>query len=435
MSTVRRSAENMTRREWSVVLLLVASVIINYIDRSNLGIAAPVLEQQLSLSPLQMGSLLAAFSWTYAMLQLIGLSGWFSDRFPVGLVMLWGYVVWSAATIATGLVSGFAMLFAARLLLGAGESVAYPCYSRIFAELPQQHRGRANALIDAGTKLSPAAGSFLGGSLLIHFGWRILFLVLGVGGLAWILPWIKTMPRPRADASHVGEPITSTAELLGVRSAWGTFLGHFCGNYFFYFLLAWLPHYLVREAMMPLGAMTRLISVLFLLIALVTLSTGWISDRVIARGASVTGVRKTVVVGGLCVASSLVFIGAPAGNPRVSVAILFFACIGYGAYASNHWAISQTLAGPAMAGRWTGVQNGVGNLSGIAAPWVAGAVVQLNGSSRLAFFITGIVALIGALLWLFLVPHVEQVTWKLTPVADFPDLRGNSVVRGDESRL
>jgi MFS family permease len=367
-----------------------------------------------------MGSLLAAFSWTYALMQLIGISGWLSHRFPVGLVLLWGYIVWSAATIATGLVSGFAMLFAARLLLGAGESIAYPCYSCIFAELPQQHRGRANALIDAGTKLGPAAGAFVGGALLVHFGWRVLFLVLGVGGFAWVLPWIKIMPRPRQGASQTGEPIPSTAELFRVPSAWGSFLGLFCGNYFYYFLLAWLPHYLVREAKMPLSAMSRLTSVLFLWIALVTVSTGWISDRLIARGSSVTRVRKTVVVGGLCVASSLIFIGASAGNPRVSIAILFFACIGYGAYASNHWAISQTLAGPAMAGRWTGLQNGVGNLSGIAAPWVAGAVVQLNGSSRLAFFITGIVALTGALLWLFLVPRVEQVTWKLTRVADFP---------------
>ena len=434
MSTVRRSAENMTRREWSVVLLLAASVIINYIDRSNLGIAAPVLEQQLSLSPLQMGSLLAAFSWTYALLQLIGISGWLTDRFPVGLVILWGYVVWSAATIATGLVSGFAMLFAARLLLGAGESVAYPCYSRIFAELPQQHRGRANALIDAGTKLGPAAGAFVGGALLVHFGWRVLFLVLGIGGLAWILPWIKLMPRRQPGAPQVSEPTRSTMELLGMRSAWGSFLGLFCGNYFFYFLLTWLPRYLVREAKMPLGATTRLTSVLFLWIALATLSTGWISDHLIARGASVTRVRKTVLVGGLSVASSLVFTAVSAGNPLVTITILFFACIGYGAYASNHWAVSQTLAGPAMAGRWTSVQNGVGNLSGIAAPWVAGAVFQLNGSSRLAFFITGIVALIGALLWLFLVPRVEQVTWKLTPVADFPDLPVNSVVRGDESQ-
>jgi MFS transporter, ACS family, D-galactonate transporter len=415
----------MTRREWLVVLLLVASVIINYIDRSNLGIAAPVLEQQLSLTPLQIGSLLAAFSWTYAILQLIGLAGWLSDRFPVGLVLLSGYIVWSAATIATGLVSGFTMLFAARLLLGAGESIAYPCYSRILAELPQQYRGRANALIDAGTKLGPAAGAFIGGVLLVHFGWRVLFLVLGVGGLAWILPWIKFMPRQQPGASQVGSP-QSTLELLGMRSAWGSFLGLFCGNYFYYFLLTWLPRYLVREAKMPLSTTTRLTSVLFLLIALTTLSTGWISDRLIVRGASVTRVRKTVLVGGLSVASSIGFMVVSAGSPLVTIAILFFASVGYGAYASNHWAVSQTLAGPAMAGRWTSVQNGVGNLAGIAAPWVAGAVAQRNGNSRFAFLISGTVALIGAGLWAFLVPRVEQVTWKLPPVAGLPDAPRNA---------
>lgn len=143
----------------------------------------------------------------------------------------------------------------------------------------------------------------------------------------------------------------------------------------------------------------------------------------IARGASVTRVRKTVLVGGLSVASSMIFIAVSAGSPSVTIAILFFACIGYGSYASNHWAVSQTLAGPAMAGRWTSIQNGVGNLAGIAAPWVAGAVAQRNGSSRLAFFITGTVALIGAVLWAFLVPRVEQVTWKTTPA---PLLKVNS---------
>ena len=147
MSSGSRIVERMSRREMAVVILLAISGLINYIDRSNLSIAAPVLEKQLSLSPLQIGSLLAAFSWTYALLQLVGVSGWLTDRFPVSLVMLWGFVVWSVATIATGLVSGFALLFMARLLLGAGESIAYPCYSRIFADLPQEHRGRANALI------------------------------------------------------------------------------------------------------------------------------------------------------------------------------------------------------------------------------------------------------------------------------------------------
>jgi len=95
----------------------------------------------------------------------------------------------------------------------------------------------------------------------------------------------------------------------------------------------------------------------------------------------------------------------------ISLLILAVACVGYGAFASNHWAIAQTLAGPAMAGRWSSLQNGIANLSGIVAPWVAGAIVQINGSARLAFVIAGAVALVGALLWGFLVRRVEPVQW------------------------
>ncbi len=328
--------------------------------------------------------------------------------------MLWGFVVWSVATIATGLVSGFALLFVARLLLGAGESIAYPCYSRIFADLPQEHRGRANALIDAGTKLGPTTGTLIGGFLLVHFNWRMLFIVLGVGGLAWLIPWIVFMPRThREKDTSIYEALPSTSELLHVSAAWGAFLGHFCGNYFFYFLLAWLPYYLVREARLSLGTMVHLTSSVFFVVASSTVLTGWVSDRLIARGASPTRIRKTVVVGGLSVASSLIALAFTSSNLRLSVIILFVACMGYGAYSSNHWAISQTLAGPAMAGRWTSVQNGIGNLSGIAAPWIAGAILQVNGSSRVAFVVAGLVAMAGAFIWAFMVPRVEQVQWKI----------------------
>ena len=407
-----------SRREWTIVLLLVVSVIVNYADRSNLSIAAPTLQRQFSLSSLQLGSLLSAFFWTYALLQLSGLSGWICDRLPVGWVMLGGYVLWSLATVGTGLVTSFATLTLARLALGIGESVAYPCYSRVFVELPQQHRGRANALIDAGTKLGPAAGAFIGGLLLVHLGWRMLFLILGCGGLLWIVPWYFAMPSSRL-RHGTSEPATlpSILDLLRVPSAWGTFLGHFCGNYFFYFLLAWLPNYLVREQNMATGAMSRLTSLIFLLIASSTLLTGFLSDRLIARGYSTTRVRRSVVVGGLAIASTIGGLVILHGDLRLSVGILAIACIGYGAFASNHWAITQTLAGPRMAGRWTSIQNGVANLSGIAAPWVAGLIMERNGSSRMAFFITGAVALAGALFLAILVKRVEPVQWKYNDAA------------------
>jgi MFS family permease len=240
----------------------------------------------------------------------------------------------------------------------------------------------------------------------------MLFVFLGAGGLLWVLPWWKAMPRmPAVRQKQSTAPAASFGKIFRNRSAWGTFLGHFCGNYFFYFLLAWLPEFAVREEHLSLRAMSRLTAVVFLLIALSTLLAGWISDRLIAQGFSTSGVRRTVVVGGLLVASSLMAFALIHHNARAGLALLLLASIGYGAFASNHWAITQTLAGPEAAGRWSSFQNGFANLSGIVAPWVAGWITQVNGSARLAFVVAGAVALAGAFFWWLLVPRVEPVQW------------------------
>jgi MFS transporter, ACS family, D-galactonate transporter len=400
----------MSKTQWSLLILLVLSVFINYIDRGNLSIAAPLLEKDLSLAPIQIGSLLAAFFWTYAVFQLFGFAGWLADRFPVGLVLASGFLVWSAATIATGLVSGFVPIYCARLFVGAGESLAYPCYSRIFArDLPQHYRGRANALLDAGSKLGPAVGAFLGGILLVRLGWRLFFIVLGIGSLLWLVPWLKWLPKSGVTNCPVGEspPIL---EILRFRSAWGTFCGHFCGNYFWFFLLTWLPSYLVRERNFSISAMAKITSLALLSVATATLLAGWFSDRWIARGASPTLVRKTVVVTGLAL-SSVILPVAFIEDVKISLIFLIIACMAFGIYTSNHWAITQTLSGPVMAGRWTSLQNGIGNVSGILAPWLAGFIVQASGSSKLAFVISAVIAVIGALMWGVVVGPVKQVPW------------------------
>src|SRR5580658_6010343 len=262
MPEIGLSRVRMTRGEWTVVALLVFSVVINYVDRSNLSLAVPILEKQFSISAYQAGELLGAFSWTYALVQLFGLSGWLADRFHAGWVLFLGYLLWSLATAATGLTTSFAALFALRLMLGLGESVAYPCYSRIFATMPQAHRGRANAMIDAGTKLGPAAGAFVGGIVLVDFGWQMLFVFFGLGALIWLPLWYGAMPAggrsggaadaveqnaevDTAERNVAAEP--SIMKMLRLPCAWGSFIGHFCGNYFYYFLLAWLPTFLVQE--------------------------------------------------------------------------------------------------------------------------------------------------------------------------------------------
>ncbi len=401
----------MSRAEWTLLILLIVSIFINYIDRTNLSVAAPLFERELALTPLQVGSLLSAFFWTYSVMQLSGLSGWLADAFPVGLVFAAAFLVWSIATIATGFLSGFAAIYVARLLLGAGESLAYPCYSKIFAsDLPQHHRGRANALLDAGSKLGPVLGTFLGGILLVRVGWRFFFIVLGIGSLLWLIPWLKWMPRSYSRRSSRPEDLPSILEMLRFRSAWGTFLGHFCGNYFWFFLLTWLPSYLVKERNFSIQRMANITSTSFLAVAGATVLAGWISDRCIARGASPTTVRKTIVVSGLTF-SSIILPVAFVNSVTMCIAFLFAACVGFGTYASNHWAITQTLAGPLMAGRWTSLQNGIGGIAGVAAPLVAGFAVRISGSSKPAFIVSAAIVIVGALAWGFIVGPVEQVRW------------------------
>ena len=297
----------MTRRERILLILLAISIFINYVDRGNLSIAAPLLTHELSMSRTELGILLSAFFWTYALVQLFGIAGWLADRFPVGWVLAIGYFLWSAATAATGWVHGFTAFFVMRLILGAGESVAYPCYSKILAgDFPQHHRGLANAIIDAASKMGPALGTLLGGVLMARLGWRWFFIGLGIGSLVWLIPWIIYMPRDRAAQAVSKHKGPDLAELLSRRSALGSFVAHFCGNYYWFFLLTWLPSYLVQERKYSMDRMAVVGSVAYVAIAIATIIAGWWSDRKIAQGTSPTLARKACVCGGLLGATVIV---------------------------------------------------------------------------------------------------------------------------------
>jgi MFS family permease len=398
-----------------VVILLVLSVSINYVDRGNLSIAAPLLKDELGISASQLGILLSSFFWTYAACQI--LAGWLVDRFEVNWVLAVGFFLWSIATASTGLVHGFAMLLTLRLLLGIGESVAYPCYSKILAAHFHEHqRGLPNALIDAGTKVGPAVGTLVGGIFMARFGWRPFFIVLGLGSLFWLPGWVKWMPRGPGIAEGHPSGIPSIPDILRRRSAWATFLGLFCSNYFWYFLLTWLPFYLVRERHFSMNLMATVGSTAYFVTASATTMAGWLSDRFIAAGATPTRVRKTCTGAGL--GGATIILGAAwVSNPVASMVFLMLGCMSYGVFASSHWAITQTIAGPRAAGRWSGLQNFVGNLAGVAAPAITGFVVDKTGQFFWAFAVSAAVALAGSMVYLFLLGPVEPMAWPARTVA------------------
>ena len=398
----------------AVVLgLLSVSVFINYIDRGNLSIAAPFLKDELGISASQLGILLSAFFWTYACLQPV--AGWLVDRFNVNWIFAGGFFLWSVATATTGLVHTFAALFVLRLLLGVGESVAYPSYCKIFTlHFPEEHRGLANAVISAGLVLGPGFGMLFGGMLMGKFGWRPFFTVLGLASLLWLVPWLKWMPKkPIAVRQHARglNAGPTLSEFMGLRSAWGSCIGLFCYDYAVYFLITWLPYFLVRERNFSMNNMAKIGGAAYLLGACSATLSGWISDRWIMSGATPTRVRKTFTAGGLALAG--IFVGLAAfGGQANCVAALILGVVCFGISSSNVWAITQTLAGPDAAGRWTGFQNFVGNLSGVAAPTLTGFVLDRTGHFYWAFVILTIVTSIGTVSWIFLVGPVEQVVWR-----------------------
>ena len=403
------------RGQWILLSLLVVSVTINYIDRGNLSIAASRIAGELQLDPEKIGLLLSSFFWTYAAMQIV--SGWLIDRYSVFWIFAGGFFIWSAATVLTGLAGGFVTIFALRLLLGIGESVSYPAYSKIIAQgFTEQHRGLANGLIDLGSKAGPALGLMIGGVVLSHYGWRTLFIAVGLISMLWLIPWAwvaRRATRKSDDSVSLSglEEGPVLIEIAGQRSAWGTFLCLFCGNYVWYFLLTWLPWYLVRERHYSEAAMGRFGSLAFWAVGLASLISGWISDRMVERGGSPTFVRKMFAAGGLT--GAIVILGVPLlQSQEASLYVLIFACISFGCYSSHPWLISQTLAGPAAAGRWSGMQNAIGNLAGVIAPWLTGRIVRDTGHFVYAFAVVSVILGVGAASYIFVIGRIEPVIWR-----------------------
>jgi ACS family D-galactonate transporter-like MFS transporter len=410
-----------------VLFLLGLSVFINYIDRANLSVAAPLLQDELGLTASQLGVLLSAFFWTYACMQL--LAGWLVDRFEVKWVLAIGFLVWSAATAFTGALHAFIALLVIRVVVGIGESVAYPAYAKIFANhFVESQRGFANSIVGAGQSLGPALGILFGGTLVARFGWRAFFIVLGLVSLLWLLPWFRWMPRTAATGVLDMKQGPGLAEILRHRSSWGTWIGHFCSNYFLYFLLTWLPFYLQRERHFSAESMSEVGGATFLLAALSSPICGRLSDRWISAGATATRVRKTFMgVGMAC--NGLFLVGCAAAPSRLLVALLLLTGASFGLVSSNLNAVTQTLAGPHAVGRWMGAQNFVANLAGAVAPALTGFLVGRTGHFYWPFLITSVIAWVGAVQWVVVVGPVEPVVWKTqqmaAPYTIFPDEQGN----------
>lgn len=420
----------------TILVLLVFAVGINYIDRGSLPVAEPEVAKEFQIDAVQMGWLLSAFFWSYSICHV--LAGWLVDRFDVKWIYAVGFLIWSLATLAMGLVDGaavvsslspllgswtdslppasahFAVFFILRLILGVGESVAYPATSRIIvANFDENRRGLANALVDAASKIGPFLSMLLGGLMIARWGWRSLFITMGLLSLIWLIPWWVLVPAQ--ESSEVSAESSAAqvgfCRILGQCSFWGTALGFFCLGYTWYFIINWLPSYLQNERGFTKEQMAIFGSLPLLAMAGTSMTGGWLSDRWISRGASPTLVRKGFLIGGFGLCAAFLYASMQTANPRWCIGLLIVACASLGFFTSNAWAVTQSIAGAAAAGRWSGAKNAIGNMGGVASSLATGWIYKETKSFGTAFTVASLMLVVGVFAYAVLVGPVRPVNW------------------------
>jgi ACS family D-galactonate transporter-like MFS transporter len=410
--------------------LLAMSGFLSYVDRSNLSIAASMLKDELGISAAQLGILSSAFFWTYG-LAMYG-AGWLADRLQVGWVMGGGFLLWSGATLTTGFLHGFTAILVARLVLGVGESVAYPCYSNILAKyFPEERRGFANSMIAMGVALGNIFGAVAGGTLMALYGWRFFFIAIGVISLLWLVPWFRWMPRgPGVTQAHVLGLGPDTRAILKRRAFWGNCAGAFCFAYFLYAAVVWLPFYLMRERHYSMVAMARIGGAIYAAQALCSLLAARYTDRR-ASASGCGNVHRTFMVVGTSVGGTMLFLSTLLPTPlNVCALLVVGACLGL--CMANTWSIAQILAGPQAAGRWTGLVNTISTAAGALVSAVTGYLLDRTGRFFWPFALTAAIGWTGALCWRFAVGRVQPVAWNQTAVVRFPTIVRTGVTTIDD---
>lgn len=391
-----------------LVLLLGLAILLNYVDRGAIAIAAPQLKPELGLNATGFGVAVSAFFWVYVPLQFF--VGWACDRWCVYRLLAAGIALWAASTMAMGLVGGLASLVILRMMLGLGESITFPGASKVIARhVAPDNRGMANSVVAAGIALGPVVGTFAGGLLVASYGWRTMFLIFGAITLLWVVPWLMSARRlPNFSVPRAESPVP-IARVAATREVWAMGIGHFGATYPLYFVIIWLPLYLVQSRGFSIVQMTYLATLGFAAQAASALLQGWLSDRWTRSGRSEPRFRRaSMVIGNVVMAIAiLALIGARTPAAIGGLLMLFGAATATGGL--NLYAIAQIFAGPRAAGSFIGIQNGVGNIPGIVGPIITGLIIDWTGLYDNAFLVTAAVCVASALWWLLAVPAIRPI--------------------------
>lgn len=368
-------------RRWIVLSLVFFGIVICYIDRGNLSIAAPSIMQDFQIQPATMGVLLSAFFWTYALFQIP--AGALVDRFGIRRSYAAGFFVWSIASASIALCRGAGDTIGLRMLLGLAESVA-PLASIAFIRnnFAGKDQGLPTAIYIAGQNIGPALGALVGAILLDRYGWRMMFAITGLGALIWVPCWLGAAPSDRTRAVRQTEETAADLAaprqwtwrmLLTNRTFWAMTASILLSSYYWYFVLTWIPSYLILSRGFSTLGMGRVVSIALFTMAVVNVLAGSAVDKLAARIGVFRARLWFGVVGYAGTGAILLLLIAQ--DRSWALPILTFSMCATGIGNSNYWTISQHVPPKSMVGRTIGFLNTVAVVAGAAAPIVTGWIL------------------------------------------------------------
>jgi MFS family permease len=259
----------------------------------------------------------------------------------------------------------------------------------------------------AAAKVGPALGPLVATFLINAVGWRNMFLILGLGGIIWVIPWLLAVPPEKPREKSAGPAKGQAAEVsfwrvIASPVIWGTFIGTFCYQYFVYYSLTWLPLYFRDARNLNLAESAVFTAFSFSGMAIVATASGWIADRMITRGGNPVKVRKGFIFAGFLVASTEI-LGVLSDSETVALFFAVFSLSGLGLMTANYWALTQTMIPGAAVGRIVGIQNCAANLPGIVAPLLTGWLRDVTGSYVAPMMTILFFLMLGIASYLFLV--------------------------------
>jgi sugar phosphate permease len=383
---------------WAVIGAITVLTITNYLDRGNLSVAAPLIRDDLGFSNTEMGLILSAFIWPYAIMNLP--AGWAVDRWGPRLIMTLAAGLWSIAGALTGAARGVGVFLGLRVVLGVAEAPLFPAALKATSQwFPEHEKARATSIYIAATQVGLAIAPPITTALMLVFGWELMFVLVGLLGFVGVIGWVVVYRRPenhprlsREERDYIGvdrrEPVATKSSSVGrdwarlfrYPTVWAMMLGAFCLQYVFWFYITWLPSYLESAQNFSITAAGLISALPYIAGGVAVIIGGRFSDRLVKRGMLAMHARRRTIAGGALLTGLALVATAFSDGPVLAVALLTLGMFTYSLTTASYWALAaDVVTTDRMVGSIGSIQNFAGFLGGAFAPIATGVIVDRAG--------------------------------------------------------